>query len=244
MLAWEVILTADSKQNLTDPAIYPEWYHALFGWKPSIRVEGDSVVSEERGEDVPKPLGLLVFQAAWETPDDRLWCSPIREIWEQSIRTLRFAARYVRNAKTRNPGIEGTSASAIWRDYLGRLRIEMRFNEKGKFSRYQLVATPGSVFAKGQGLWNQLDPKQRELTKSIDALFQSCFSSLVDGIRSPHFCSECGRELPATTKKGRVSRATVCQTCSLKRWKENKGQDAVREQWKKNKQDERDNAKK
>ncbi|HEV3383919.1 MAG TPA: hypothetical protein VG097_03845 [Gemmata sp.] len=241
MLIWEVILTADRMQDLADPSVYPEWFHGLFRYKPPIRVEGDSVIADMTEVDVPKPLGLLVFQAAWEAPDDRLWCSPIRDIWEQSIRSLRFAVKLVRSTKTRNPGIEGSLASAIWRDYVGRPRMQVRFNkENGKFSRYQLVASPGSVFHGSQGLWNQLNSKQRELTKSIDTLFQNAFSSLVDGIEAPRFCVDCNREMESKTSTGRASRKTICQKCTELRWRKNRGQENVREQWRRNKEEERE----
>jgi hypothetical protein len=240
MLVWEAIVSADRKRDLAQPRVYPLWFHELIrGTPPNLRIEGDRVTAEIRPLSPDRPLGLLPFAAAWDTPDGGLWCTAIQEMWEVGIRSLRFAVREVRKVKTRAPGIDSNSAREMWSTYVSCLKPIIRFVD-GKFRGLQLVAAPGSLLKANPAFCARLDPRQRELCTSIDALFQKAFSALVDGMPAEHYCGGCGRAMDSTTPTGRVSRASICPRCSLTRWKKRTGAKAVREQWRINKRDQRE----
>jgi len=154
MRLWEVVLTHERKINLTLPAVYPAWYHSLFArWKPT-HVHADGTVDMvqnadgnwEPAEPFPGPLGLLPFAAAWDQPDDALWCPAIRSMWENSIRALRYAARIARKVRTRKPEIDTTAARRVWQSYVGRLILTVPRDGR-RFHGYRPIASPGAGVA-------------------------------------------------------------------------------------------------
>jgi hypothetical protein len=237
MKIWEVILAEDRKSDLTQSGVYPDWYHSLFtSWKPPT-INADGTVDD--AEEFPGPLGLLPFSAAWESADDELWAPQVEGMWVERVRSLRYAAKQVRKTRTRPPGIDPTTARGVWAACVGALRLTLPLGDR-PFRGYRPIPAPGGAVARD--IWVTLNDRQRELVTSIDALFQAAFASLAEGLENVPFCHDCHRALPISSPTGRPSKATMCQKCAEARWRARKGVEGVRAQWRKNKRDEREEA--
>jgi hypothetical protein len=76
--------------------------------------------------------------------------------------------------------------------------------------------------------------------RSLDELWEAVFCSYFrpDLIPQGSVCSNCGKPLPRTKKTNKASKATSCDQCRLKIWRE-ENPDRTRELWRKAKQNER-----
>ncbi|WP_439621942.1 hypothetical protein [Gemmata sp.] len=238
MRLWEIVLVDDTSLDLTAPGVYQAWLLDLHR-------SGGSTESENSTRSLAgRPLGVAPASPKVISGWGSLWRPEIALMWEQGIRTFRFAVWQSKKEGARPFAIPRDIATDVWNDYLATVRV-VAAPGPGHALAYHLTTAPRDLVfaAEASAGGAAFKPQQRELTTRIDIFLARVFRSLMPEFRDDHFCGSCKQPVASETPKGRESRAAVCSHCALQKWKVNKGVEGVRAVWRRSKAKAKDDTK-
>lgn len=228
MRLWEIVLLEDTRVDLTAPGVYRAWLLDLH--RPGTESENRTRSPADR------PLGVAPATPKVISGWHSLWRPETALLWEQGVRTVRFAIANTRAESTRPVAIEPGIAVDIWNEYLGTVRVVVDHGQ-GRAPTYHLATAPQRASVRDSDVLGGkgFSPREHELADAVDHFLARVFRSLIPDFRDEHFCGLCKQPVASETPKGRESRSAVCSHCALRKWKENKGVEGVRAVWRKSK---------